>query len=177
MFSKIQNILQEQIDNIMGVGAEIQQQDSILFKSFKLPIQYLEDDVYKLNDIVIEDLELNVKGCEDECKTESMYDNLFTPENIFSKNMVENSNVFYTTNVEYLQDTQRVIKNMNQIHPVEDFSYNDNYKDFMVLWKETKEMPHFLEKYSFMDWSMFKYLNNSSYFLQFLSSSTCHLLY
>ena len=30
-------------------------------------------------------------------------------------------------------------------------------------------MPHFLEKYSFMDWSMFKYLNNSSYFLQFLS--------
>jgi hypothetical protein len=169
MFSKIQNILQEHIDNIMGVGAEIQQQDSTLFKSFKLPIQYLDEDVYKLNDIVIEDLELNVKGCEDECKTESMYDNLFTPENIFSQNMVENSNVFYTTNVEYLQDTQRVIKNMNQIHPVIDFSYNDNYKDFMVLWKETKEMPHFLEKYSFMDWSMFKYLNNSSFFLQFLS--------
>ena len=140
-----------------------------LQSDFKLPILYLDDkDIHTLSDIVSNDLELSSPVTDGK----TMYNYLLTPTHQFSKNMVSNWNKQYTTNIPFLKDTQTVIKNMSEyktvIHPYEK-EYDVDCDKIMEIWKETKEDPLFLEKYSYMEWDCLKELNNSNSFLQTLS--------
>ena len=54
MFSKFKNILQENISEFINEKDEFNDNDSKpldLYSEFKTPIQYLEKDIYKINDI------------------------------------------------------------------------------------------------------------------------------
>ena len=140
-----------------------------LLSDFKLPILYLDKkDIHPLSEIVSNDLELSSPATE----SKTMYSYLLTPTHQFSKNMVSNWNKQYTTNIPFLKDTQTVIKNMSEyktvIHPYEK-EYDVDCDKIMEIWKETKEDPLFLEKYSYMEWDCLKELNNSNSFLQTLS--------
>jgi energy-coupling factor transporter ATP-binding protein EcfA2 len=72
--------------------------------SFKLPICYLEDkDKRKINTNILNDLELlEVKN--DDCIP--MYETIFKPESIFSKKFVSLWSRYYTTNVDFLKESQ-----------------------------------------------------------------------
>lgn len=180
MFSKFKNILQENISEFINEKDEFTDNDSKpldLYSEFKTPIQYLEKDIYKLNDIVLNDLELQNNNDIDislneydlsNNTTNTMYDHLLNPEHIFAENMIINSNKYYTTNVGYLKDTQEVIKNIPKLNDDTDSS-KINCTEFFEVWNETKNNQYFLEKYCYIDWDIFKHVNKSSSFLQLLS--------
>jgi len=96
-----------------------------------------------------------------------MYEYLFKPKHQFAKEMIHNWKAQYTTNVDYLNDTQNILKEMDLYnHGV---TGELDCEKYTKLWKELKCDDFFLEKYGYMDWEMFKYLNESNSFLQIIS--------
>ena len=72
--------------------------------SFKLPICYLEDkDKHEVNTNILNDLEL-LEAKNDDCLP--MYETIFKPECVFSKKFVKLWTRYYTTNTEFLKDSQ-----------------------------------------------------------------------
>lgn len=136
--------------------------------NFKLPISYLESsELFTLSDIVSNDLEL-VKSING---SNSMYDYLFQPKHIFAKNMIHQWKQQYTTNQQYLRDTQAVIKNLHVYKDKMDniSNYNVNCENFITIWEDLKAENDFLNRYGFIDWDMFAHFNESSLFLQALT--------
>lgn len=138
---------------------------------FKIPICY-NNQVKKLNDTIINDLEL----VESTDKNEpSIYENVFNPSNKLSNKVIKQFANYYTTDVNYLKDTQKLIKSLqsdevNTIHN----KYSIGNKDFHLneivsLWQEIKGETGFKEKYLYIDWTFAKELNNNPFFLQIMS--------
>lgn len=138
-----------------------------LYDEFKPPIEYLTEKTYVLQENVIADLEIDTSLdiSTNHNSTNTMYDYLCNPKNQFMKhNILKNKK--YTTDVEFLKNNQKIIKNMAHFdNSLCDICCNH----FLDVWKETKENEFFLEKYCYMDWKIFKQMNNSSLFLQALS--------
>lgn len=133
-----------------------------IYGEFKLPIAHLpSNQIFPLSETVQSDLEL-VTPQNPESK--SMYEHLFQPSHPFAKDTIQEWKRLYTTNQEYLGETQKVISDMIKFD-----EHNLDHTALMDLWKDTKENDFFLEKYCYMEWDMLKSLNNSSSFLQILS--------
>ena len=140
-------------------------------KIFKIPICY-NKEVKNLNETIINDLEL-IKSTE---KNETaIYDNVFKPNNKLSKKVVEQFSNFYTTDTNYLKQTQKLIKTLktselNTIINKYSLENNDSYLNNVVsLWEEIKSETGFKEKYLYIDWTFAKELNNNPSFLQIMS--------
>lgn len=135
-----------------------------LFYPFKLPIQYQPPSTtHMLSQIVISDLELDKSDNQT-----PIYDFLFQPSHDFSKKMTQEWKKNISSDPLFLKETQEVIQNMpflsdykNEIkaQPV-------NTTQLTSIWSDIKNDPHFLEKYSYMEFDFFKYLNYSETFLQ-----------
>ena len=129
--------------------------------TFKIPIYYNEN-VQKLNQTIVTDLEL-VKSIDVE--ETSIYENVFKPSNNLSLEVVKQISQHYTTDVEYLKETQQLTKNINSeelntIHNKYNFS-DFEFNDMFTLWEEIKGETGFCEKYLYIDWSFAKELNNN----------------
>jgi hypothetical protein len=136
---------------------------------FKIPICYNEK-VKKLNDTVVNDLEL-VQSLDKDGS--SIYDEVFKPSNMLSSTIIEQFGTNYTTDVDYLKETQQLIKQIN-IDEINTLNNKHNFSNFSLndivsLWKEIKGETGFHEKYLYIDWSFAKQLNNNSSFLQLMS--------
>ena len=181
MLSDIQNNIETSINKLFN-NEEEKEEAVNMYDEFKIPILYLDKPIYKLNETILDDLELQEKEEELEEETydisdndisnnkitQSMYNHLVNPNNEFSNKMIKKINVHYTTFIPYLKDTQSVIKNTPLF---EKYLIGEpiDCDRFMEIWHETKENNFFLEKYCYIDWNIFKRLNKSSRFLQFLS--------
>lgn len=182
MLSDIQDNIETTIKKLFN-GEEEEQEKINMYDEFKIPILYLDKPVYKLNETILDDLELQEKEDDQDTSetcdisdndisnnkiTQSMYNHLVNPNNEFSNKMMKKINVHYTTFIPYLKDTQSVIKNTPLF---EKYLIGEpiDCDRFMEIWNETKENNFFLEKYCYIDWNIFKGLNKSSRFLQFLS--------
>jgi len=137
--------------------------------AFKIPIYYNEN-VQKLNQTISSDLELVESICEEE--ETSIYENVFKPSNKASLQIVKQMAQYYTTDVDYLKETQQLTKKINSselntIHNKYNFSDFD-INDMFTLWEEIKGDTGFCEKYLYIDWSFAKSLNNNSNFLQLM---------
>jgi hypothetical protein len=133
--------------------------------NFKLPIAYLEDsEIFPLSEIVATDLELTTST------SKPMYDYLFQPSHKFAKDMIENWKNKYTTNQEYLKDTQQIVMDMS-IYKDSMLSnkYQVNYDKIVSIWEDLKVENGFLDRYGYMEWDMLAHLNESSSFLQCLT--------
>jgi len=133
-----------------------------LYGEFKLPIHYLKkDQTFSLSETVQSDVELATAQTSD---SKSMYEHLFQPSHPLAKELLQEWKQSYTTNTEYLGETQLVLKDMVK------FDHTElKHKNLMEIWKDTKENDFFLEKYCYIEWDFFKSLNRSSSFLQILS--------
>lgn len=136
---------------------------------FKIPICY-NTKVKKLNDNVVNDLELYKSINEEE---KPIYNNIFRPENRLSQHMIPQFSRFYTTDVDYLKNSQQLIKslNMNDIYTIQNKHSSDNFElnNIVNLWEEIKGETGFREKYLYIDWTFAKELNNNPSFLQLMS--------
>lgn len=140
-------------------------------KVFKIPIYY-NNKVKILNDTVINDLEL-VKATE---KHEtSIYENVFKPSNKLSTKVIEQFSNYYTTDVNYLKDTQKLIGSLQneEINTINNkYLIGDNdfhLNEIVKMCQEIKSETGFKEKYLYIDWTFAKELNNNPAFLQIMS--------
>lgn len=164
MFENFQSMIQEKIDDFTNCKTDIS--NSYLYQNFKTPIEYLpQNDLYKVDPIVATDLEIEFNDSSSNL-TNTMYDHLMNPIDVFHKKSIMKNDI-YTTNTDFLCDTQNVIKNMSQFNETD--CSNVNSHEFLEIWKETKQNPWFLDKYCYIDWKIFRHFNNSSFFLQTLS--------
>ena len=142
---------------------------------FKLPIEYLdESEKHILQETVCHDLELSCKCKEDDSKNEdnkTMYHYLFNPTNEFALQMIPKWRTSITTNTDFLGETQIITRSMaaHKNSEKQMSAYAPDYNKMMEIWNDTKEDPNFLERYSYMELSMFKSLNKMPSFLQAIS--------
>ena len=131
---------------------------------FKYPIEYLEDK-YELEKHVIDDLELT------ETKDSSLnpiYKLIYSPTNVYGEQSMSRIGNYYTDNVDFLRDTQDILKKYKIIS--QDRSKVKNLHDKLKqIWAEIKGETGFCEKYLYVDWEFGKFLNNNSFFLQIMS--------
>jgi len=131
---------------------------------FKLPIYYNNSKV-KVKDNIINDLEL-VKTVDP--SGTPMYNFLFNNDNDFSKKLNEQTTQYYTTDTIFLKDNQTLIKNYKSL-PYKYRAISENYSKIIEVWNEIKNDIGFKDKYYYIDWPMFEFLNKSEQFLQFTS--------
>lgn len=148
-----------------SVNSAVNIDKSKLHSSFKLPIEYVDkDELHPLSNIVSEDLELVKQDGEI-----SVYEKLFQPTNVLGHNLINDWKKNFTSNEQYLIDTQYVLK---ETKPILSFFKKQEIsdKEFLDNWDELKiDHNAFLEKYGFIEWSMLESFNRSSLFLQLLS--------
>ena len=131
---------------------------------FKMPIYYNESKV-ELKKNIITDLEL-VTTVDQSCNP--IYEYCFNNDNDISKKLIEQISKYYTTDVTFLKENQKLLKDYKKLdNKYTDFS--SNYKNILDIWNELKIESGFKEKYYYVDWDMLDFLNKSGLFLQFMS--------
>ena len=144
---------------------------------FKLPVEYLDEtEIFDLSPTVAADLELT---CAD-VDASTIYDIVLNNDTVFGETTKPLWGKKYTTNVDFLCDTQKII---TKYSPVKDalktdifknkiFDINDNYEDnnkIFDAYSRIKENENFLAQYNYIEWDCFKYLNKNTSFLHCLS--------
>jgi hypothetical protein len=134
--------------------------------NFKLPITYIDPSkIHNLSSVVSSDLELI--GSSDSL---GMYDHLFQPKHEFAQQMLDSWKMKFTTDVNFLTDSQKMLGNMELYKTYMSANkYSVDCSQIMEIWKDIKEDAAFLEKYNYMEWEMLKSMNSSAPFLQCLS--------
>lgn len=130
-----------------------------IYNDFKLPIEYVERSTIKEN--IISDLELVETVNENETP---MYEHLLKPKTNLGKMCINRVKKYYTSDIDYLRDTQKLLKKLKNI------DYNKNNVDNMHrAWSKIKTNENFLEHYQYIEFTRFKWLNTISSFLFLLS--------
>ena len=131
---------------------------------FRVPIYHI-DDKKELNENIITDLEL-VKTIDS--SSNCIYDYVFdiSMSTCFSKKIIEQMPLYYTTDIVYLKETQDLLKKLDTLEEKEEFIKDE---EILNIWDEIKNDTGFKEKYCYIDWPFWEFLNNSEPFLQFMS--------
>ena len=130
--------------------------------NFNLPIYYLYDK-YKLEKNISDDLEIYNNKI-------NIYYYLFNSKEKYSKLVMDMWGIYYTTNIDFLNDTKFLIKNFkrendinNNINDINDINNIDN------IITEIRNETGFNEKYKFINNNYFMFLNENPLFLQSLT--------
>ena len=116
--------------------------------NFKLPIEYLDNkDIMILSESVSNDLELIKNADENE---KCIYDVLLEPTNCFSKQNLPLWNQKYTTNTEFLKDTQQILREMQTFKQNDKNTSSFNHEEILPIWKNIKQNTFFYEKYNYL---------------------------
>jgi len=144
---------------------------------FKLPIHYNKNKTTIKNNI-INDLELvntidassnpiysyyfNSNASDDDSNTNNN-------KNPLSEKVINQVTKYYTTDIDFLKDNQKLLKTFT---PVKRVVFQDDkikYTKIIEAWNEIKGDTGFKERYYYIDWKMWEFLNKSQPFLQFMS--------
>jgi hypothetical protein len=135
---------------------------------FKLPIFYNEERM-ELNKNITTDLELvktvDASGCN------PLYHYAFQPKTEFAVKVIEQMPNYYTTDTKFLKDTQKLLSTFEKsgAKTKEGFCATFSKSSILEIWDEIKNDTGFKERYHYIDWPMWEYLNKSDYFLQIMS--------
>ena len=138
----------------------------IINEHFKLPISYNENKM-ELKKVISDDLEL-IKTIDP--NGTSMLEYAFQPTSLFGKKVLEQFTNHYTNDVDFLKDTQELLKKYKKIERNEMNEKNPvDFNEIMDIWNDIKNDTGFKEKYHYIDWPMWEFLNRSDSFLQLMS--------
>jgi hypothetical protein len=144
-----------------------EEESSIVYKIndfFKMPIFYNNEKV-ELKQNIITDLELT-NTIDASCNP--IYSFYFNNDNNISGKITEQMSKYYTTDVKFLKDNQKLIKSYVSTN-VDPSNKAFIYKNITDIWNELKIESGFREKYYYVDWDVLEFLNTSDIFLQFIS--------
>jgi hypothetical protein len=152
--------------------------------SFKMPIEYLEDK-QELNANILNDLELVESK---DLSGNSMYEHIFKPDSVFAKRFLNKWSKYYTTNIEFLKDSQLFYKSYVNKYggdlkaavkiTTEDSNKKNNeitinpheiYEKIDKLWIDIAGDTNFKQRFNYIDVPILDRLNKSPGFLQLLS--------
>jgi len=145
-----------------------------LNEHFKLPIHYNKNKTL-IKDNIINDLEL-VNTVD--ASSNSIYSYYFNSNasdeesntnnnrNSLTEKVINQVTQYYTTDVEFLKDNQKLLKTFAQPKSREP---KYKYNKIIETWNEIKGDTGFKERYYYIDWPMWEFLNKSQPFLQFMS--------
>ena len=125
--------------------------------SFRLPISYCKNKNHIFKNLY-DDLEL-LEGVNN-----GMYKYLLNPQTILGKNILPQWSKYYTTDTEFLKDSQKLYGSLEN----EDVDIGC-IEDMKKIWEEIKNQKNFLEKYQYVDWEKIKWINEYSPFMSFMS--------
>jgi len=128
---------------------------------FKIPIQFIKERKQTPKNL-IEDLELEKTHMG--ISNNTIYSFLFKPKTIFGKSGTSAWINEYTTNAKFLTDHQDLVSTFtpNENNPEETHKAWNSFKTI-------KEDKSFLDKYQYINWDRFKFLNKSSLCLSVLA--------
>jgi len=147
---------------------------------FALPISYNSDKTM-LAEHIISDLELvplplpllekveqnsgqnDGKDVSDSESKKHIYNHIFSPSNCLGEKMLATMPNLYTTDKEYLKDTQYILRTIKQAPPGADF------REVIDIYDEIKNDISFKDKYYFLDWEHLLFLNKCDWFMQLMS--------
>ena len=165
-----------QYENIVNKET-IKKDDYIETTLFKLPITYI-DNKYPLHKSIKYDLELynrekEIDSVEKDLKhpilkveSSSLYTYLFNPASEYANKITPMWNEYYTTNLDFLNDSKYLIKNFKHITSPIETDIEKNIDIVTEILNEIKEETGFYEKYKYIDIKFFKFLNKNPFFLQ-----------
>ena len=128
---------------------------------FKLPIHYVSSKAL-LKDNVIADLEL-VETIDP--SGVPLYQSTFAPTTEPGKTILKQIPNYYTSDVAFLKDTQTFLKTYH----TDTTKPQADLVGLLELWNEIKNDTGFKDKYHYIDWAYWEYLNKSETFLQIMS--------
>jgi len=138
-----------------------------LYAGFLLPIEYLEKSQQtNIPKNVADDLELIELVDPSNTDQSPMYEYFAEPSNDFGKLLIPEMAKRYTTNIEFLRDTQKVVEratNDDDVPPP--LLSKEKTERFIEVWKEIKEDKSFLERHSYMEFVILEDFNKSRPFL------------
>jgi hypothetical protein len=128
--------------------------------NFKLPIEYIEkkNRIPESLKIDLELLEQNSPG------NKPMYELLLNPQTEIGKNHLKKWSEFYTTDVEFLKNTQEIFKKISKLKLNKEL-INETFTSY----NDIKNDNNFIGKYHYIGWDKIKWLNYSLIFMQILS--------
>jgi energy-coupling factor transporter ATP-binding protein EcfA2 len=133
---------------------------------FKLPIYYNDEKVV-INSNIVNDLEL-IKSIDISCNP--IYSFLFDSSNEiketfspFRDKITEQFSEYYTTDKQFLKETQNILTTYSPL--TEEYKLNN----IVDIWNEVKKDNGFKDKYFYVDWKQWEFLNKSEQFLQISS--------
>jgi len=140
---------------------------------FQLPITYLDEDQFPLSPTVASDLELlptspntNQNPTQNQ---KTIYDHLLLTETAspFAKQMTANWAQQFTTNTDFLQETQQIILNLpaSPEPPVPE----QNLQEIQPTWEEITLTQDFKEKFNYLDVKYLEPFNQNALFLECLN--------
>ena len=140
---------------------------------FSLPVTYIADK-YPIEDSIVGDLELlheTVTPDNKEGNGASLYNHLLNPVSEYSSKIIPMWSKYYTANVDFLSDTQQLIRHFVPHTDVAVASTDapENFNNISDILKEINTETGFYEKYQYIDTGTFKFLNNYPFILQGLT--------
>ena len=127
---------------------------------FKFPIEYLKEK-YDISESLKIDLELLETT---DSKNKPMYEILMNPETNIGKKHLERWSKYYTTNSDYLKETQEIFKKISNL-PFDQKIIDETYDS----WNNIRNDDNFINKYQYIGWGKIKFLNYSLIFMHVLS--------
>jgi hypothetical protein len=149
---------------------------------FKPPIFY-NSETKILNKTIINDLELlktihdpplvNFDKEEKEEKLDKedkpIYNYVFKPTNFLGEKVLDSLTTYYTTDVQFLEETQQVIDSVTNTENAKQSMSNFKIEEVVKEWKDNKSDTGFCDKYLYIGWDFVKFMNNNPQFLQLMS--------
>jgi len=138
---------------------------------FKLPIHYNENKK-SIKENIISDLEL-IKTIDD--SNNSIYSYYFNiketnnQKNPLLGKVMNQVSEYYTTDVDFLKNNQNLLKTFTHVKSQYNVNEQIKYNEIIETWNKIKGDTGFKERYYYVDWSMWDFLNKSQPFLQFMS--------
>ena len=145
---------------------------------FQLPITYLDEEQFPLSPTVASDLELLPTSSNTNTQNptqKTIYDHLLLTETSspFAKQMTANWAQQFTTNTDFLQETQQIILNLpttpettSQEPPV---PQHQNLQEIQPTWEEITLTQDFKEKFNYLDVNYLEPFNQNALFLECLN--------
>ena len=136
---------------------------------FQLPITYLDEEQFPLSPTVASDLEL-LPTQNPTQNQKTIYDHLLLTETAspFAKQMTANWAQQFTTNTDFLLETQQIILNL-PTSPETTETPEQNLQEIQPTWEEITLTQDFKEKFNYLDVKYLEPFNQNALFLECLN--------
>ena len=89
-----------------------------------------------------------LKGKDKEKKNDCMYNYAFNPKTVFGKKVLEQIPIYYSTDVEFLKESQDLLK--TYIPTKQSLEDKPDFTNILSIWDEIKLDTGFIDKYQYV---------------------------